>query len=256
MKEGIEVDEVNSLITGSGKDRSSSTSSRTPSPTAEEPDAGLVEFILDMLAENNGEIEVFAFARHAEENGRSIPDSIREAYGIDDDVETLSWEDIFGLDLSEYEYVGYPPRNREGDSVTYAEGWDSSDFTGDLTGDTTKVFNGHYAGLIQERFAENEEADEDNPTHELAIRVGRESDHSSDSDDEPFDGSDFENAHRYQRLYIRSTDHTKGRVLDSRQYVGELTESEVEEMTDDDEETDSEENSSGQEAEEAEVEAE
>lgn len=236
--EGIDVNE----LVVSGESESTSTGTRTKTISVEEPPEEVAEFIFDLIEEYGKGVEIFAFARHAEEAGQLVPDGLREAYDLPEYVETISWEDLFNLNLSSFEYVGYPPRDRSGDSVTYQEGWDSSNFTGDLTGETKKVINGYHAGLLQEKFAKNEEADADNPVVEFAIRKGRESDHPEDSEDEFFDGSAYENSSRYQRLYWRSTDNSTKNVLKARKEVGEITESELAElMPEEEEETEEEE---------------
>jgi hypothetical protein len=169
--------------------------------------------------ESHQEIEVWAFSDDAESDGKVIPEELSEKLGLPDEIETFSWEDFFGLDLSEYEYVSYPPRNRDGDSVTYEEGYDSSNFTGDLTGETKKALNGYYADTIQEAFG-SEEASAENPEVEIAIRTGRKSDHNDS----------FEESRKYQRFYVRSADTTPENVVKAQEFVGEITESEKEEL--------------------------
>ncbi len=234
--EGLDPDDV--VVSGESDSRSVGKQKQTPS--IEKPADEVVEFIFDLIEEYGKGFEVFAFSRHAEEAGKTVPEEWKEAYDLPDYVETMSWEDFFNLDLSEYEYVGYPPRDREGDSVTYKEGFDPSVFTGDLTGETKKVLNGHFADEIQDRFASNEDASADNPEVEIAVRKASESDHPEDSEDEFFDEDSYRNSSRYQKIYRRSTKTTPKNVIKSRQFVGEISESEAEELIPDEEETEDE----------------
>jgi hypothetical protein len=208
-------------LTGKGQAESSSSGQRKMRPSVGEPHTGVVEIILSLLEDDSThqEIEVFAFQDDARDAGKVIPEEVHKELNLPDEVDTFSWGDFFGMDLSEYEYVGYPPRDREGEGVTYEEGWDLSEFTGDLTGETKTVLNGHFADEIQERFGP-EEASADEPVVEVAIRCGRESDHDDS----------FEEAHKYQRFYIRETDKTPERVLKQRMKAGDISESEYEEL--------------------------
>lgn len=224
----------------SGESETTSTGTQKVTPSVDKPEDSVAEFIFDLIEEYGKGFEVFAFSRHAEEAGKTVPEEWKEAYELPEYVETISWEDLFNLDLSEYEYVGYPPRDRDGDSVTYKEGFDPSVFTGDLTGETKKVLNGHFAREIQKRFAQNEDATPDNASVEVAIRKGKESDHPEDSEEEFFGEDSYRNSSRYQRIYIRSTDNTPERVIKSRQFVGEISESEAEELIADLDETEEE----------------
>jgi len=222
--EGLELGDA---ITGRGEASGGSAGARTRKPSVEEPHPGAVEILLTLLGDssNHGEIEMWAFAQDARDDGKVIPDELQDALDLPEGMDTYSWEDLFQMDLSEYEYVGYPPRNRSGESVQYEEGWDSSNFTGDLTGDTKRALNGHHAADIQDRLGPDG-ATANDPEVMVAIRVGRESDHNES----------FEEAHRFQRFYIQNTDMSGERVLKARRDVNDITDSEYEQLSDDGEE--------------------
>lgn len=216
--DGIDITEA---VTGTGEQKSGSSGSRTRKPKVEKPHEGVVTLLLELLSDDDSyqEIEVWGFKSDAEEDGKTVPEEVSETLDLPDEVGTFSWEDFFQLDLTEYKYVSYPPRNRDGDSVTYDDSYDSSNFTGDLTGETKKALNGHYADTIQEAFG-SDDASAENPEVEIAIRTGRKSDHN---------GS-FEESRKYQRFYVRSADTTPENVIKAQEFVGEITESEKEEL--------------------------
>jgi hypothetical protein len=228
--EGLDVDTQNA-VTRTGEKSSESTGSRKQTPSVGKPSEGVVKLLIHLLQENNQDIDMVAFSEKAQEEGMSISEELQDELELPDGCETFSWEDLFELELSDYEYVGYPPRDRGGDSVTYKEGWNSSNFTGDLTGDTFTVLNGHYADEIQDAFVDDENAGEDDPQAEIAIRVANKK-HYDDN---------FEEARKHQRFYVRSTDATHDRVLKQRLQAGDITESEYEEMTDEEDDEDEEE---------------
>lgn len=215
------LDSVKDAVVSHGTSGSSSSGSRDPTPSVEKPEQGQVDLLFDLLADDdaNEDITIHAFASDAKDDGREIPEGVVEAYDLPEGCETWSWEDLLGLDLSDYKYVGYPPRDRNDDGVTYEEGWDSSDFTGDLTGETKDILNGHFAQEIQDRF-NGPDADADSPTVALAIRVPPKS---------QYDG-DFEEQHKYQRFYIQDAPTSGKTVLQARNRVGELSDSEYEEL--------------------------
>jgi len=220
MNEGLEVE---NLVTGTGEQTSSSGTQRKRTPSVGEPDESVVQLLLSLLddEEKGYEVEIFAFSEEAEEAGKVFSEEQKEQLGLPEDVNTMSWEDLFGLDVSDYEYVSYPKRDRGEDGVTYVDDMDSSDFTGDLTGDTKKALNGHYAEEIQQIFG-SDGASPDNPTHEVAIRCGKQSEHDDD----------FLKARKYQRFYVRSADTTPKNVIKARQAGGEISESEAEKLLD------------------------
>ncbi len=216
--EGIDISEA---VTRTGEEKTSSGGSRRRTPSVDKPHDGVFELLTALLSDEEAheEIEVYAFEEDAKEDGKVIPQEVSEQLDLPEEVETFSWEDFFQLDLSDYEYVSYPKRKRGEDESGYVDDMDASLFTGDLTGDTKKALNGHYAGKIQEVFGP-EDASADNPKVEIAIRAGRKSDH----------GDDFLEARKYQRLYVRSADTTPENVIKARRAVGELSDEEAEEL--------------------------
>jgi hypothetical protein len=222
MVEGL--DALDDAVVDHGEESTSSGGSRSRRPSVDKPPEGAARLLFDLLADDdaNEDVTLVAFADDAEEQGRMIPEGVVEAYDLPDSVTTFSWEDLLGLDLSGYEYVGYPPRDRGGESATYEEGWDTSDFTGDITGDTKDVLNGYFAEEIQERFGV-EGADEDNPSVAIAIRVPPKS---------KYDG-DFEEQHKHQRIYIQDAATSALSVLKARRDVGHIEDSEFEKLADD-----------------------
>jgi len=217
MTEGIEVDD---LVTGTGTQKSTSGSSRQRAPSVEKPDESVVELLFNLVdnEEIGYEIEVFAFAEDAEADGRVISAELADELGLPEAVETFSFEDFFGIDMSEYDYFGNPPRKRDDEGNTeIPEEWREMTGNGQILADAKTALNGNYVEEIQERFASDEASVED-PEVMVAIRIGKANKHDDDLEQR-----------KPAVFYIQETDTTPKRVAKARKDVGDLTESEYEE---------------------------
>lgn len=220
MAEGIDI----GGLTHSVEEESTSEGGRdyTRKPKVDVPDESVARLLVDLLTNDDGDlvkrVEIFAFAEDARENDKVVNEAVREHYGLSDSVETLSWEDIFGVDCSEFQFVGYPPRDRSGSNTTYKDGWTLSDFSGDILGDTKTLLNGHHCDVIQSGLF-GEEHDCLNPGGIVAISSGR----TSRFDD------DFEKAKKFVEIRPLTTDKARETAIDNQVEAGRITESEAEE---------------------------
>lgn len=73
-------------------------------PSIPDIDEGVADLIMDAIEQKGGLMEIPAFS----EDAPDFKEAYVEHYGLDD-VATLSVEDLFGYDWSEYDYVGTPP---------------------------------------------------------------------------------------------------------------------------------------------------
>ena len=180
-------------LTGESETTTSDTSTSS-TPDVVEPVEGAVELILDALESKGKLVEFSAFA----EDAPDVAEQYREYYGIPDDVETLSVEELFGLDLDGYDLVGTKPLTLEdnlsdeqlemltedehlkqnGDPKKYVvkpeyaeqlRGLKSND---GITQTVFRAINGRYGDLIDEKFGEGK-----------AVKVGKGKSRLHDDDD-------------------------------------------------------------------------
>lgn len=154
----------------------SAGSSGSSGPTIPDISEGVANLIIDAIQQKGGLMEIPAFARDAPD----FQESYAEHYDLPD-VETLSVEDLFGYDWSDYDYVGTPPvtssenlTEEELDQLTDDEKYKSNgdlkayvikpDFAEDfrganvLKGGTTpisKAINGLFGEAVVEAFGED-----------------------------------------------------------------------------------------------------
>lgn len=83
---------------------SSSSSSSYSGPNIPDIPEGVAQLVIDAIQQKGGLMELPAFAADAPD----FKDEYAEYYGLDD-VETMSVEDLFGYDWSDYDLIGTPP---------------------------------------------------------------------------------------------------------------------------------------------------
>ena len=114
---------------GARTDKSGSGSgSSTPTISLDKPDVSVARYIIAAIRGNGGLAEFPVFREDAvsfaELLEAEIPDDVRDMIeDLPDSVETASFEDFFGVDLSDngVKYVGTPPLLNEGDKSEYSD---------------------------------------------------------------------------------------------------------------------------------------
>lgn len=215
----VEEIDLGQAVTNQGEESTSGGSGGVRAPVIDTVDPGVAELVFQLLEQATGnEFEVWAFDDDAESDGKVVTENIAEALGLPEDVETFSFEDFFQVDMSDYDYFGNPPRERDEEGNTeIPDDWKEMTGNGAILKDAKVALNGNYAAEIQERFG-SDDADEDNPEVMVAIRIGKASKHEDDYEQR-----------QHAVFYIQETDMTPKRVLKARKDVEDITESEYEE---------------------------
>lgn len=209
---------------------SSSSGSYTPTVT-DVPDE-IAEFILDGIQQMGGMFEVPAFARDAPD----FPEDHAEYYGIEG-VDTLSVEDLFGLDLEGVDFVGTEPLissekltedeksaltedellTASGDDKAYvprpetAETFRDANVADGLTTKLSKGINGHHADDVVDRWS---------PEHKVSVGKGKDRNH----------GGDPVESRRHVAFWVTDSDTAQKDRLKAQRDAGELSNEEYQEL--------------------------
>jgi len=232
----MELEEVENLASSVGKESESSGGSRTRRPSITEVSEGTAEVLIQFLESEDVADFTIPFSPDADVSDvKDIPDEWLEGLDLPEGCETLTVADLFGLDLSEYDYFGNPPRGQsDGDSDDPIDTeWKERGYkgNGNLIHDIKVAVNGNYCQEIQERLAEGyPEASEDNPEVIIAVTIPTKGDSLFDDMGE---GIDLEYSRRqYARFYVQDADSTPERAIRYRQKAGQITEDEADQLVD------------------------
>lgn len=172
--------------------RTQTTSSSSSGPSISKVDENVAALIFDALEDQDGFIELSAFA----ESAIDMPEQYAEYYDLDD-VETLSVEDLFGFDWGKYDYVGTAPvfnsDNLEEEDLDvyqddelyksngdmkkyvvrpdYVEDFRGTNIHGGATVAVSKALNGRFGEEVVERFGE---------ATKISVGAGKEGNHDND----------------------------------------------------------------------------
>lgn len=175
------------------EDKSSSTSSGSSEPDVVEVAEGVAQMIIDSIQQKGPVVEIPAFDREAID----IPEAYSDHYDFEG-AEKLSVESLFGLDLSEYDYIGTPPvtnsDNLSDDELEQLTDDEKFKSDGDLKayvikpefaeafrdanvkkGGTTPIsrgLNGHWADLVTDAFGEDSK---------ISVGKGKKRNHDGDA---------------------------------------------------------------------------
>jgi len=172
--------------------RTTTSSSSSSGPSISEVSEDVANLIFDALEDQDGFIELSAFA----DSAIDMPEQYAEYYDLDE-IETLSVEDLFGFDWGSYDYVGTPPvfnsDNLEEEDLDvyhddelyksngdmkkyvvrpdYVEAFRDAKVHGGATVAVSKALNGRFAEEVVERFGE---------ATKISVGAGKEGNHDND----------------------------------------------------------------------------
>lgn len=87
-----------------GDNKSNRSTDGNSGPSIPDVSEGVAQLVIDAIQQKGGLMEIPAFSRDAPD----FQEAYADHYDLPD-VETLSVEDLFGYDWSDYDYVGTPP---------------------------------------------------------------------------------------------------------------------------------------------------
>lgn len=210
---------------------SSSGSSGSSGPSVPEISEGVAQLIIDAIQQKGGLMELPAFS----EDAPDFQEAYADHYDLDD-VETLSVEDLFDYDWSDYDYVGTPPVT-DSDSLTdeekealtddqryksngdekayvikpdFAEQFVDANVLKGATTPISKAINGRFSDLVVEAFGEDSK---------VSVGKGKKRNHDGDAVE----------AMTHMAFWVSDSDTAPFQRQKARVAAGDMSEEELEE---------------------------